>query len=95
MQFHVIQIGLFLGRKLEFLVFSGPTEQFTSMNNCPRVQGKSNKPPPPPKVCVWGIGEELFQDFTYIFTFIDTHEYANDIILLYDYWMKGLVKLYH
>ena len=29
------------------------------------------------------------------FTFINTHEYANDIILFYDYWMKGLVKLYH
>ena len=29
------------------------------------------------------------------FTFINTHEYANDIIILYDYWMKGLVKGYN
>ena len=29
-----------------------------SINNCPLVQGKSNKPPspPPPEVCVWGGG---------------------------------------
>ena len=61
------------------------------MNNCPWVQGKSNKPPP--HVCVGG--GKLFHDLTSIFTFINTHEYANDILLLYDYWMKGLVKLYH
>ena len=66
------------------------------MNNCPWVQGKSNTPPSPPEVCVGvGGGEYLFHDFTSIFTFINTHEYANYIILLYDYWMKGLVKLYH
>ena len=31
---------------------------------------------------------------TSIITFINTHKYANDIILLYDYWMKGLVKCF-
>ena len=29
---------------------------FASMNNCPWVQGKSNKPPPEVCVCVWGGG---------------------------------------
>ena len=31
---------------------------FASMSNCPCVQGKSNKHPPPPEVgvCVWGGG---------------------------------------
>ena len=29
-----------------------PLNNFASMNNCPWVQGKSNKPPPPPEVCV-------------------------------------------
>ena len=76
------------------MVFSGPIEQFRIMNYCPRVQGKSNKPPPEVCVCVGG-GGLLFNDFTSIFTFINAHEYANDIILLYDYWMKGLVKLHH
>ena len=71
-----------------------PLNNFSSMNNCPWVQGKSNKPLPLPR-CVWDGGGELFHDFTSIFTFINTHEYAHDIILLYDYWMKGLVKLYH
>ena len=54
MQFYVIQTGLFR-RKQEFLVFSG----LTDMSNCPLVQGKSNKPPPPlPSigVCVGGGG---------------------------------------
>ena len=29
-----------------------PLNNFASMNNCPWVQGKSNKPPPPSEVCV-------------------------------------------
>ena len=31
-----------------------------SMNNCPCVQGKSIKPPPPPEVCVWGGGQGYY-----------------------------------
>ena len=31
-----------------------PLTNSASMNNCPWVQGKSNKPPPPPKVRVGG-----------------------------------------
>ena len=30
-----------------YLAFSGPTEQFTLMSNCPWVQVKFNKPKPP------------------------------------------------
>ena len=30
-----------------------PMNNFTSMSNCPRVQGKFIKPPPLPR-CVWG-----------------------------------------
>ena len=67
-----------------------PLNNFSSMNNYPWVQGKSKKPPPPSRgVCCflfflffWGGGGLLlFYDFTSIFTFINTHEYANDIIL--------------
>ena len=31
-----------------------PLNNFASMDNCPWVQGKSNKTPPPPKVCMGG-----------------------------------------
>ena len=71
-----------------------PLNNFASMNNCPWVQGKSNKPLPLPR-CVCVGGGIVIPCFTSIFTFINTHEYAHDMILLYDYWMKGLVKLYH
>ena len=27
--------------------------------------------------------------------FINIHEYANEIIFIYDHWMKVLMKLYH
>ena len=47
------------------------------MSNCPWVHGKSNKPPP--EVCVGA--KYLFRDLTYIFSFINIHEYANEIIL--------------
>ena len=34
--------------------------------------------------------------FSLIFkVFINIHEYANEIIFIYDHCMKGLVKLYH
>ena len=34
-----------------------PSNNFASMNNCPLVQGKANKPPSPsPGVCVCGGG---------------------------------------
>ena len=66
---------------------------FASMNNCPLVQLKSNKPPPPSRgVCVGGRNS---YSMIYLYFYFHTHGYANDIILLYDYWMKGLVKLYH
>ena len=51
------------------------------MSNCPCVQGKSNKPPPRPKLCVGGGGKLLFHDLTSIFSFINILEYANEIIL--------------
>ena len=64
------------------------------MSNCPRVQGRSNKPQ---GVCIcvcvcvfffflvffWGGGgKKLFHDFTSIFSFININEYANEIIFL-------------
>ena len=54
------------------------------MSNCPWVQGKSNKPHPPPEVCGGGGGGgqiELIHDFTYIFSSINIHEYVYEIIL--------------
>ena len=43
-------------KKIWYLVV--PMNNFTSMSNCPRVQGKSIKPPPLPRcVCVCGGGD--------------------------------------
>ena len=56
MQFYVIQIGLF-SETMNFWYLVVPLNNFSSMNNCPWVQGKSNKPPPPSRdvcVCVGG-----------------------------------------
>ena len=59
-----------------------PMNNFTSMSNCPRVQGKSIKPPPLPRcVCVCGRGGNSYSMTTSIFSFINIHEYANEIIL--------------
>ena len=58
-------------KKFWYLVV--PLNNVASMNNCPWVQGKSNKPPPEVCVCVC-VGGGLFHDFTSIFTFINTHE---------------------
>ena len=53
---------------------------FASMSNCPCVQG--NKPPPSRGVCVCGGGDKwVFHGFTSIFSFINIHRYANEIIL--------------
>ena len=63
------------------------------MSNCPRVQGRSNKPPGGcVRLCLclcfflfffWGGGGQIvFHDFTSIFSFININEYANEIILL-------------
>ena len=70
-----------------------PLNKFTSMYYCPWVQGKANKPPPEVCVCVCGGG--VFYDFTSIFSFINIHEYANEIFLYIIFWMKGLAKFYH
>ena len=34
-----------------------PLNNFAYLSNCPWMQGKSNKPLPSPKVCVWGGGK--------------------------------------
>ena len=57
-----------------------PLNNFASMNNCPWVQGKSNKPPPPPEVCVC-VGGWNSYSMIYHYFYFHTHEYANDIIL--------------
>ena len=62
LHFYLIQNRFIFGDNV-LLAFSGPTEQFPiHVNNCPWVQGKSNKPAPPYRgecvcVCVGG-GEE-------------------------------------
>ena len=41
------------GDNMNFWYLLVPLNNFASMNNCPWVQGKSNKPPPPSRgVCV-------------------------------------------
>ena len=59
-----------------------PLKNLASMSNCPWVQGKFKKPPPPfPRcVCVCGGGGGLVHDFTSIFSCINSHEYASEII---------------
>ena len=80
MQFYVIEIGLFSEfRNFWYLVVQ--LNNFAPMSNCPWVQDKSYKPPPPPEVCVGGGGQIVLHDFTSIFSFINIHEYANEIIL--------------
>ena len=94
MQFYVIQIGFLFEDNKNFWYLVVLLNNFLSMNNCPWVQGKSNKPPPPSRgVCV--CGRENNYSMIYLYFYFHTHGYANDIILLYDYWMKGLVKLYY
>ena len=68
------------GDNKNFWYLLDPLNNFAPMSNCPCVQGKSNKPPPRPKVCVGG-GGKIFHDLTSIFSFINIHEYANEIIL--------------
>ena len=47
-----------LGDNKNFYYLVVPLSNFASMNNCPWVKGKSNKPPPPSgDVCVWEGGE--------------------------------------
>ena len=68
-----------------------PLNNFASMNNGCKVSRIS---PLSPSRGVY-VGEGGIHEFTSTFSFINTHEFANDTILLHDYWMKGLVKLYH
>ena len=57
LQFYVIETGKF-SETISLLHLMVQLNNFASMSNCPLVQVKSNKPPPPPKVSVWGAGEE-------------------------------------
>ena len=93
MQFYVIQIGLFSGTIRIFgILWSHWTisHPWIIVLEC-KVSRIS---PLRLSRCVCVGGGIVFHDFTSIFTFMNTHEYANDIILLYDLWMKGLVILY-
>ena len=75
-QFYVIQTGLF-SETISFWRLVVPLNNFASISNCLWMQGKSKKPPPP-IVCLWG--GYSFHDLTSIFSFINIHEYANEII---------------
>ena len=91
MQLYVIQNRFIFVDNEKFWYLVIPLNNFTSMNNCLCVQGKWNKPPPPPELCVcWGGGNSYSMILPLFLL-----SYANYIILLYDYWMKGLVKLHH
>ena len=63
MQFYVIQTGLF-SETISFWHLVVPLNNFASMSNCPLVHGKSDKPTPPPEVCVracvWGVGANRY-----------------------------------
>ena len=51
-----------------------PLNNFASMNNCPWVQGKSNKPPPPSRgVCGEGGGGGRYSKLLPLFYF---HKYS-------------------
>ena len=54
-----------------------PQNNFESLSKCPLVQGLIR--PPSPEVVVGGGG--LFHDYSSIFSFINIHEYAKEIIL--------------
>ena len=56
-----------------------PQNNFASLSKCPLVQGKSNTPPPPSPEVVVGGGGVL--DYSSMFSFINIHEYAKEIIL--------------
>ena len=58
-----------------------PLINFASISNCPWVQGKSNKPPPPLPRCVCVGGDSYSMILTSVFSFINVHEHANEIIL--------------
>ena len=48
----------------------------------------------PQEIISWGTS--LFDGFLpHFYVFININEYANEIIFTYDYWIKGLVELYH
>ena len=80
MQIYVIQTGLFF-KTIYFWHLVVPLNNFARMSNCPWVQVESSKPPPP-EVYVWRWGRGIvFHNFTSIFSFINIHEYANEIIL--------------
>ena len=56
MQFYAIQTCLFL-ETISYWLLVVPLNNVAPMSNCPWVQGKANKPPPPSRgVCVCGGG---------------------------------------
>ena len=79
MQFYVIRTGLF-SEVISFWYLVVGLNNFASISNCLRMQGKSNIPPSPRSVCVLGGGGILFHDFTSIFSFINIRDN-----LIYDY----------
>ena len=50
--------GLFLETiRILSILKVDPLNNSAPVSNCPCVQGKSNKPPPRPQVCVGGVGK--------------------------------------